>query len=159
MAILPTGADRAGKDRPSRVALAPSRVTRRRRALDGDLARFNDGSLGGWQLLRGAIARARCGAELARSVPGAKGLPAGPSKASPCGPGGSGVGLCLPGRRDDLPGPDTPSPREGRGCGGSAPRHGRTVLQTFGGNAVTCANVKASSDDGHAESVLGAGTP
>jgi hypothetical protein len=35
-------------------------------------------------------------------LPGGKGLPAGPSEASPCGLGGSGVGLCLPERGDDL---------------------------------------------------------
>jgi hypothetical protein len=34
-----------------------SRVARRRRALDGDLARFNAGSPGGWQPLRGARLR------------------------------------------------------------------------------------------------------
>jgi hypothetical protein len=36
-----------------------------------------------------------------RVLRGGKGLPVGPIEVSPCRPGGSGVGLCLPGRGDD----------------------------------------------------------
>ena len=43
----------------------------------------------------------RAPSRLLQVLPGGKGLPAGPSEASPCGPGGSGVGLCLPDRGDD----------------------------------------------------------
>jgi hypothetical protein len=46
-------------------------------------------------------------------------------RTSPCRPGGSGVGLCLPGRGDD-PRSDTPSPREGR-VRDSAPAKGRRL--------------------------------
>jgi hypothetical protein len=69
LAILPTGAERAVEDQ-CQGARRASRVTRRRRALDGDLsAWFNDGSPGGWQLLYGARLGCSRAAAAAASAP------------------------------------------------------------------------------------------
>ncbi len=59
---------------------------------------------------------------------GGKGLPGGSSETSPCRPGGSGVGLCLPGRGDD-PGSVPPISEGGPGVRGRRPRNEPTALQ------------------------------
>jgi hypothetical protein len=64
--------------------------------------------------------------------PGRQGSAAGSIEVSPCRPGGSGVGLCLPGRGDDRS--LLPSPREGLGCWGSAPAEKRNDLCSWGQN-------------------------
>jgi len=67
------------------VALAPSRVTRRRRALDGDLPRFNDGAPGGWPVpLRGV--RLRWPSRWPAGAVGSRGAGAAPGPPWPGGP-------------------------------------------------------------------------
>jgi hypothetical protein len=61
-----------------------------------------------------------------RVLRGGTGLPAGRIEASPCRPGGSGVGLCLSGRGDD-PHSDTPLFEGGPGVRGSVSAIGPTV--------------------------------
>jgi hypothetical protein len=51
--ILSIGAERAVEDQCQEWRLR-HRARRAKRALDGDLARFNAGSPGGWQFLQGA---------------------------------------------------------------------------------------------------------
>jgi hypothetical protein len=66
------------------------RRTRRRRALDGDLARFKTGAPGGWQPFAGrAPALTRCGAQPARSAAGACCAPTPPWPPGPKAAGGA----------------------------------------------------------------------
>jgi hypothetical protein len=83
--ILPIGADRTVEDQCQEW-----RLRHRVRALDGDLARFNAGSPGGWRSCRARRALALVAARWLRPVPGAWSAP------TPPWPGGPKYGTRRP---------------------------------------------------------------